>query len=274
MIHETSLLRNPNDRLWKNYSDFSAARGKLVVTLLSRFFDLQNSSILDFGCGTGGISVALAKAGAKVTAIDPDAKKIKRLQNAVGELGIDARVNLAENLNTFRQKFDAIILLDVLEHLLAPETVLRKLGCSLKKGGILYISTPNKYSPLNILNDPHFSLPGVALLKRPFVKKVVAQMLKWQNRERKDFPQLLSLWEIDTLLKTNGFIWKFVNRQVISYALENPQSIWNRPWHLRTVRRFRRMSISKILSHPMIDSLGFFNKWLNPTWFILAQRLE
>lgn len=274
MMEKTSRIMNPNERLWKNYSDFSMYRGRLVVDLLSRFIDLHNANIFDVGCGTGGISIALAKAGAKVTAIDPDAEKIKRLREVAVNLEIDARVSQAENLNDFEQSFDAIVLLDVLEHVLNPDTVLQRLCRSLKQNGVLYLSTPNRFSPLNILADPHFSLPGIALLKRRNVKRVVAQFLKWQSRERTDFPQLFSLWEIDALLKANGFVWEFVNRRVIFYALKNPQSIWNRPWHLQTVRQFRRLPVENIFSQPMIDSQDFFNKWLNPTWFILAKRGE
>jgi len=273
MVVETSRVRNPNKRLWKNYNDFSAARGDLVVDLLSRFIDLHNAKILDIGCGTGGISIALAKAGAKVTAIDPDDGKIEALDSTTGELEIDARVGHAENLNFSSFSFDAVVLLDVLEHVIDPDIVLQKLYGLLKKNGFLYISTPNKFSPLNIAGDPHFSLPGVALLKRAHVKKVVAGILGWQSGERQDFPQLFSLWELDALLKANGFIWQFVNRQVISFALHNPQSIWNRPWHLKTVRQFCRFNFANIFSQPMIDHTGFFNKWLNPTWFILSRRV-
>ncbi|NOY59303.1 MAG: methyltransferase domain-containing protein [Calditrichaeota bacterium] len=273
MVAKTLRVVNPNKRLWKNYNDFSEARGELVVDLLSRFINLHNAKILDIGCGTGGISIALAKAGAKVTAVDPDAGKIETLKSAVGGVEIDARVGLAENLNFQSFSFDAVVLLDVLEHVLDPDIVLQKLYGLLKKNGFLYISTPNKFSPLNVAGDPHFSLPGVALLKRAHVKKVIAGILGWQSGDRRDFPQLFSLWELDALLNANGFIWQFVNRRVISYALQHPQSIWNRPWHLKTVRQFSRFNFANIFSRPMIDYAGFFNKWLNPTWFILSRRV-
>lgn len=273
MIAEKTRVKNPNKRLWENYDNFSTARGELVVHVLSRFIDFPNAKILDLGCGTGGISIALAKAGAKVTAVDPDAGKIETLNGAVGELEIDAHFAFAEDLNFKSHSFNAIVLLDVLEHVADPNIVLHKLYSFLKKNGFLYISTPNKFSPLNIAGDPHFSLPCVALLKRAHVKKVVAGMLGWQSGDRRDYPQLFSLGELDALFRANGFTWKFVNRSVVSYALKNPRSIWNRPWHLNIVRKFRRFDIANILSQPMIDYSGFFNKWLNPTWFILSRRV-
>ena len=107
----------------------------------------------------------------------------------------------------------------------------------LKAGGLVYISTPNKFSPINIVCDPHFSLPVISLLKRKYIKKILTGYLKWQPADRKDFPELLSLYQLYKLLHKCGFNFRFVNRQVAQYAFKNPKSVWNRNFHLYLVSK-------------------------------------
>ena len=265
---------NPNHNHYRKYTEAALARGNLVVHVLSSVLDLKKARIVDIGCGAGGASVALAKAGADVLAVDPDgqrmeaAKELARL-NGVGLCCLPIE---GEKLDDLDGKYDVVLLLDVLEHVANPEQVLRNAKRLLRPGGWLYLSTPNRWSPLNLLSDPHYSLPLVALLKRRTVRKIVADILGWHSKQKKDFAQLFAVHFLHSLFRKYGFDWQFVNRQAATFALENPHCLWTKSWHLFILNLAKKYRADKMLLSVVNDAPGVFNKWLNPTWYILARR--
>lgn len=265
-------MTETNSTLWRNYERFAYARGRLVVYILSQKINVANASILDFGCGMGGVSIALACQGADVTAIDSNPAKIKHLGATARVRKLNIKTEGGSIHKMAPSCFDAIVLVDVLEHVLTPQRLLTTCNHILKNDGIIYISTPNKYSPLNCVCDPHFSLPYVALLKRKNVKKITADVLKWQPKDRLDFPQLFSLPALHNLIINAGFTLQFCNREVLNFALRQPESIWNRPAHLKFIRLGRKIGMDELLQKIVTNKLDFFNKWLNPTWYMILQK--
>lgn len=264
------MISNVNKRLWQNYKEFGGERGRLVATLLSERIKIAGASILDFGCGEGAVALELAAAGATVVAFDTNKAKLARLRQAASQSG--ASLKIVEQAPTDTECFDAAILLDVIEHLVQPDSVLNHLHSVLKPDGIIYLSTPNKLSPINALCDPHFSLPFVSLLSRKQVKFITAHLLRRQPKERTDFPQLFSMRRLFTLLNESGFAPAFVNRAAARYAFRRPRAIWNRDWHLKVVASARKAGWTKIVERNLSDSWGLFNMWLNPTWYIIAKK--
>jgi SAM-dependent methyltransferase len=256
-----------NKKLWANYERFAAARGEMVTFILSRHLNLRHVRILDFGAGTGGVSLELAKRGAFVTAVELNPEK----RELMTRQGAPANLHVLESLPD-EGDFDAVVLLDVIEHLPDWREWLRCFHQRLAPGGVIYLSTPNKFSPLNLLCDPHFSLPGIALLKRKWVKSVVADFLGLQPKERVDFPELLSLRQLDDGIRAAGFTWRLINKSVAEYALEHPQALWNRPLHLVVVNQLRQLSSGKALLKLVSDEVVFFNFWINPAWYMLLEK--
>lgn len=259
-----------NKKLWENYERFARARGRLVANLLSRLVDLDGAKILDFGCGTGGIAVALSEARARVTAFDHNEHKLETLKTYISKKR--HHITIVHTLPNQSQKFDAIILTDVVEHLLHPVNVLQELNKRLKPGGTIYLSTPNRHSIINLIMDPHFSLPVVSLLRRNMVKRIVASFLKWQPQDRLDFPELISLKKLDWMLRKSGFAWFFVNSFVVRYAVNHPASVWNRNSHLTLIRAIQKIGAVSFVQKCTSDKVNFYSRWINPTWYIIAQK--
>ncbi|MBN1561287.1 methyltransferase domain-containing protein [candidate division KSB1 bacterium] len=262
-------MRRRNEKLWDNYRQFARARGELVLHILSGYMPIAGAAILDFGCGSGGVALALAAAGAQVTAFDVDREKCALLREAIRNS--DLNITVQHDIDRAPAHCDAIILLDVIEHVLNPRQRLLHLHQLLKPDGFVYLSTPNKLSFFNALQDPHFSLPLVSLMRRKCVKMLVADVLRWQAKERIDFPQLLSLRQLASAFASAGFAWHFINTQVVRYAWQKPEAVWNRQIHLALIRFMQKTSLGsaeKIAS----DEIGFYNRWLNPTWYIVAQK--
>lgn len=96
-------------------------------------------SLLDVGCGNGGFLCNAAEAGWTVSGVDPDLRALA----AASSLGFDIRQGGIEAFAEERDRFDAVTLSHVIEHLHDPAKVIRAAYRLLKPGGILYIDTPN-----------------------------------------------------------------------------------------------------------------------------------
>lgn len=107
---------------------------------------LDGLTILDIGCGGGLISEPLARMGAKVTGIDPGQLNIAIAQSHAEEskLAIDYRTTTVEELSETGITFDAVVCLEVVEHV--PDVAAFVTACSalVRPGGALVFSTINR----------------------------------------------------------------------------------------------------------------------------------
>ena len=111
-----------------------------------------NSRVLDIGCGTGGLAVALADRGARCVGIDHNSQRILQAQKMADQHQVDIRFLEADifNLGDCQEKFDLIILSEVLEHLVFQskvEALLKWCRKRLVLNGRIYASFPPWYSP-------------------------------------------------------------------------------------------------------------------------------
>ncbi len=259
------MLEQLNRRLWENYEDYATARGESAAAVLSRLIDLQGARILDFGAGTGGVSHVLAQRGAFVTAVEINEKKAAELRRLTAGLPVTLVADIPQG-----ECYDAVVLLDVIEHLVDWRDRLAAFYRCLKPGGVVYLSTPNKLSPFNLLCDPHFSLPLVSLLPRQGVR-AAASLFGYRSRGRRDFPQLLTLSELLKGVRRAGFRARLVNRAVVAFAMQRPESLWNRPLHLQLVKRLPT-GARRLLLRLLSDRFDAFNALINPTWYMLLVK--
>jgi 2-polyprenyl-3-methyl-5-hydroxy-6-metoxy-1,4-benzoquinol methylase len=95
--------------------------------------------LLDVGCDTGAfLDVAkqdfkMSVAGVEISPVSAQIAKEKGFNVYVGSI-LDLEIE---------EKFDAIVLNDVIEHVAMPDILVEKLALLLKPGGRLFISTPN-----------------------------------------------------------------------------------------------------------------------------------
>lgn len=107
---------------------------------------LEGQRILDIGCGAGLLSEALATMGAEVTGIDPAEANIDvaRAHAAKGGLAIDYRATTAEALPADTPLYDAVLAMEVVEHVADRPLFLRTAAALVRPGGLLILSTLNR----------------------------------------------------------------------------------------------------------------------------------
>ena len=119
----------------------AAARGihRNVIAILSKRADLQERDVLDFACGDGRTTHLLRQLGARVTPCDlfPEHYKLEDKP-----LSIDIRD--ASALPT--ASADLIVLQEVIEHLPDQLGALREMARTLRPGGEVFLTTPNRSS--------------------------------------------------------------------------------------------------------------------------------
>lgn len=103
---------------------------------------LPRSRVLDLGGSSGYFSRWLVDAGHSVVLLDSDRESVA----AAHSRGIDARVadlNSSVWSNSVGERFDAILMMDVLEHVTDPQATLHQARSLLSPEGRLLITGPN-----------------------------------------------------------------------------------------------------------------------------------
>jgi 2-polyprenyl-6-hydroxyphenyl methylase/3-demethylubiquinone-9 3-methyltransferase len=126
---------------------------QFILDRLRRSFgDLGGINLLDIACGAGFLSIPLAAAGVKVKGVDASGPSIevarKRVQpNSSLEFAVGDACALSES----DASYDAVLLMDCLEHFENPGQAVSEASRVLKPGGLLFIHTFNRTWLANLL---------------------------------------------------------------------------------------------------------------------------
>jgi 2-polyprenyl-6-hydroxyphenyl methylase/3-demethylubiquinone-9 3-methyltransferase len=107
---------------------------------------LAGLSVADIGCGGGLVCEPLARLGAHVTGIDPGEEAIAAAKAHAEAGGIDLgyEVATAEDLVARGRSFDAVLLLEVVEHVPDVPAFLTAVAPLVKPDGLMILSTLNR----------------------------------------------------------------------------------------------------------------------------------
>ena len=133
-------------RNYDSYFDYEMDLGKDVVAgfLRNAGLSLDNKSVLDIGCGEGGILAGLAETHKfRGLGIDYDGEMIRKAKQVPGSVFKKGDFFAYD----FNEKYDFILLRDVLEHCVNPREMLRKISTLLRPDGFVYITYTPFLSP-------------------------------------------------------------------------------------------------------------------------------
>jgi len=137
-LHNTNP-RTPNPAYFSYYSD--------VLTHITRF--TNGKKLLEVGIGASECMLAAGEMGYETFGLDVIEKHVEHAKNHFGLNVITADFNEFES----NEKYDVIIMGDVLEHVNDPVSAVEKAASLLSPTGVLWISTPNFESAFSIVNS-------------------------------------------------------------------------------------------------------------------------
>jgi ubiquinone/menaquinone biosynthesis C-methylase UbiE len=268
--HQAAWLdkSHPNYNRWERARNLSVERGRLVKTFLEKYRTITNKKILDIGSGEGGTSSVLSENNF-VVSVD---LSLLRLQRQKVNFQIKNSVNSnALKLPFSDSSFDIIILQDVIEHLSDSENFISEIKRVLKSNGAIYLSTPNKLSIINILSDPHWGLPLVAVFKRETIRNIFLKNFRKSDMDRKDLAELISLSKILKMF-SDEFEIRLQTKKVVENLFSNNEGIVWSNFHLSLIRALKKFSLDKFIIKIANDDFGMINKFFTPTFYLVMER--
>ncbi|MGD0335591.1 MAG: methyltransferase domain-containing protein [Candidatus Omnitrophota bacterium] len=149
----------------------------------------KSGRLLDVGCGLGYFlkyAAMYPSWGAEGIDVSQEAVKFAREKNGLSNV----RCGRIEELSLPQGSYDIITMFDVIEHIPEPDRLLAQVGGLLKKGGMLFILTPNinLWLPLAYMQKLRYGMkPGIRYL------------------DARDHVNMYSMKTISVILKRNNF---------------------------------------------------------------------
>ena len=149
MRNDLTIYDTYADKWWSDDIRWVRTLKNLVPGRLKHFdrlIDWQGKQVLDLGCAGGFMAEALARRGAQVTGIDPAAEAIAAARQHATAEGLDIAydVGLGEALPYDPAGFDAVVCVDVLEHVTDLQKVMHEVARVLRPGGLFLFDTINR----------------------------------------------------------------------------------------------------------------------------------
>jgi 2-polyprenyl-6-hydroxyphenyl methylase/3-demethylubiquinone-9 3-methyltransferase len=150
---------------------------------------LEGLAVLDVGCGGGLVAEPIARLGATVCGIDAGAATIAAAKSHACAMGlaIDYRTATVEELDAEGKRFDAVLALEVIEHVADPEAFLNGCARLLNPGGAMAVATLNRTA-------------------RSFLLAIVGAeyVLRWLPPGTHDWARFIRPRELDGMLEAAG----------------------------------------------------------------------
>ena len=187
---------NPHGK-FKPLHIFNPVRIKFIKEKLVSYFQLdskdeqplENIKILDIGCGGGLLCEPLKRLGAEVTGIDVSRNNIKSAKLHAKEMDLNINyINCSPESLKFKNKFDVILNMEVVEHVLNVDLFIQNCSSLIKKNGIMFVATINKN-----LKSYLFAILGAEYI------------LRWLPIGTHDWSKFLTPQELKIITNKNNF---------------------------------------------------------------------
>ncbi|MFA7288709.1 MAG: class I SAM-dependent methyltransferase [Melioribacteraceae bacterium] len=165
----------------------------IIPYLKEHISPLENMNVLEIGCAEAGLLSVFNEMECKTTGIEisPHRAQFAREKNVKSKI-IEGDITNNEIVSIINNKFDLIIMREVIEHIHNKENALANIEKLLNKDGYLFISFPPRYSPF----AGHQQIGRTKLSKIPYLHLLHVKALKYFTKrmnERDDFVEEIKL---------------------------------------------------------------------------------
>ncbi|HYE48491.1 MAG TPA: bifunctional 2-polyprenyl-6-hydroxyphenol methylase/3-demethylubiquinol 3-O-methyltransferase UbiG [Azospirillaceae bacterium] len=107
---------------------------------------LAGLRLVDVGCGGGLLSEPLSRMGAEVVGVDAAEENVKTAAAHAAQTGaaVDYRHTTAEALAAAGETFDAVVAMEIIEHVADVALFLRSCAALMRPEGVLFLATLNR----------------------------------------------------------------------------------------------------------------------------------
>ena len=183
--------RDPQNARWLGLEMQQIDRGASLAAEMAAHVSFDGARVLDVGCQTGGLAIAMARRGAEVTGIDVDPTLLRAADiraRCHGVVNASFATAKAEALPFANASFDVITFVDVIEHVETAAASLAELARVIAPGGWIYIQGPNRFSPKWFASDPHYRMAGISVLPPSIGRWYVTKIRKRPRYDVGVFP--------------------------------------------------------------------------------------
>lgn len=178
----------------QDFSILEETRGEMIKKLVG-----QNKKVLDVGC-RNGILTRYFSSNNIVTGVDIDSEALKEIKNKLNIETIEMDLN--GNWHQLGgERYDFVVMGEVLEHLYNPSNVLEKVIKVLKPGGSLIGSVPNAFSLKNRLRYLFGSKINTPLADPTHINQFSYNDLKNLMTENFSYYEIIGLGRYEKLSK-------------------------------------------------------------------------
>ena len=141
-------------------------KARTMVAVLEDFLPepLSTYELLNVGGSAGGIDNILAESFKRVVGTDIDQDAIRHANATFKKDNLEFQIADALNLPFSDNSFDVVVCSHVYEHVPDPVRMFVEIHRVLRPGGVCYFSAGNRL----MWNEPHYDLPLLSILPRPF----------------------------------------------------------------------------------------------------------
>jgi 2-polyprenyl-6-hydroxyphenyl methylase/3-demethylubiquinone-9 3-methyltransferase len=140
-VTDSALSLNAGEFLWNGPAP-TPAHDYLFPTIRDWLKQAGAKAVLDLGCGNGSLTAALHREGFTMAGMDASASGIAVASRSYPGISFghsDLAMPLPAEL---RHKSDAVIAVEVIEHLLLPRQLFQRAKEALRPGGVFIVTTP------------------------------------------------------------------------------------------------------------------------------------
>lgn len=158
-----NYLANTEDMYWA------------IADCIKKKIITKEMKLIEVGCGLGYLSYALHENGFNIKGVDISEKAIGKAKQKYGDYY--KCVDIHEIVREGKERFDIILLTEVIEHVTAPVDFIRALSKLLSPGGKIIVTTPNKSAyPSQVSWDTELPPVHYYWFSEKSIKTIAAQL--------------------------------------------------------------------------------------------------